>query len=102
MIRRVAFPLLLLTALGLHVDSAVFLARRTGRCRTWERPLFAGHVVGYLAVVFVVLSPVKAVVFVVVQQGCWGYTRASRSRPITRACRSWPPTTPATSCTGRS
>jgi fatty acid desaturase len=66
------FPLLLLTALGLHVDSAVYLARRAGRSRPWERVLFAAHVVGYLAVVFWVLSPVKAAVFIGVQQGLLG------------------------------
>jgi fatty acid desaturase len=66
------FPLLLLTALGLHVDSARYLARRSGRGRTWERVLFAAHVVGYVGVVFWVLSPVKAVVFVLVQQGLLG------------------------------
>ncbi len=66
------FPLPLLTALSLHVDSAVYLARRTRRSRTWERVLFAAHVVGYLAVVFWVLSPVKAAVFIVVQQGLLG------------------------------
>jgi fatty acid desaturase len=66
------FPLLLLNALGLHVDSARYLARRTGRGRTWERVLFAAHVAGYLAVVFWVLSPVKAAVFIGVQQGLLG------------------------------
>jgi fatty acid desaturase len=34
--------------------------------------LFAAHVVGYLAVVFWVLSPVKAAVFIGVQQGLLG------------------------------
>jgi fatty acid desaturase len=66
------FPLLLLNALGLHVDSARYLARRTGRTRTWQRLLFATHVAGYLAVVLWVLSPVKAVVFMLVQQGLLG------------------------------
>jgi fatty acid desaturase len=66
------FPLLLLTALGLHIDSAAYLARRTGRSRAWEQVLFAAHVVGYLAVVWWVLSPVKAAVFIAVQQGLLG------------------------------
>ncbi len=65
-------PLLLLTTLVLHVDSAVYLARRTRPGRTWERVLFAAHIVGYLAVVFWVLSPVKAAVFILVQQGLLG------------------------------
>jgi fatty acid desaturase len=66
------FPLLLLTALGLHVDSVRYLARQTGPSRGWERLLFAAHVVGYAMIVFWVLSPVKAAVFVLVQQGLVG------------------------------
>jgi fatty acid desaturase len=66
------FPLLLFSAVGLHVDSGLFLARRGGRGRVVERVLFAAHVVGYLGVVFWVLSPVRAVVFVVVHQGLLG------------------------------
>ncbi len=66
------FPLLLLAAVGLHVDSALFLVGRRGRGRAGERLLFAAHVIGYLAVVFWVLSPVKAVVFVVVHQALLG------------------------------
>jgi fatty acid desaturase len=66
------FPLLLLTALGLHGDSARYLASRVGRSHGWERLLFAAHVVGYLTVAFWVLPPVKAVVFILVQQGLLG------------------------------
>ena len=66
------FPLLSLTAFGLHVDSAVYLAGRTGRHRVWERLLFAAHVAGYVGVVFWVLSPVKATVFILVHQGLVG------------------------------
>jgi fatty acid desaturase len=66
------FPLLSLTAFGLHVDSAVYLAGRSGRHRVWERLLFAVHVAGYVGVVFWVLSPVKATVFILVQQGLVG------------------------------
>ena len=66
------FPLLTLTAFGLHVDSAVYLAGRAGRHRVWERLLFAAHVAGYVGVVFWVLSPVKATVFILVHQGLVG------------------------------
>jgi fatty acid desaturase len=66
------FPLLSLTALGLHADSARNLARGGLRGRVFERALFLGHLVGYLGVVFLVLPPVKAVVFVLVQQGLLG------------------------------
>ena len=66
------FPLLSLTALGLHADSARNLADGGLRGRVFERALFLGHLVGYLSVVFLVLPPVKAVVFVLVQQGLLG------------------------------
>ena len=58
------FPLLLLEAINLHVASIRALVRPVIRHRVWERALLAAHVVGYLLVVFLVLSPVKAVVFI--------------------------------------
>ena len=66
------FPLLLLEAVNLHVASVQALARRTARHRSWERALFTIHAAGYLTAVFLVLSPVKAVVFLIVQQGLFG------------------------------
>jgi fatty acid desaturase len=66
------FPLLLLEAFNLHVAGARALVSRAGRHHVWEIVLFAIHVVGYLAVVFLVLSPVKAVAFVLVQQALFG------------------------------
>jgi fatty acid desaturase len=66
------FPLLLLEGLSLHVDSVRALLRRAGRPRAWESVLFTSHVVGYLGAVFLVLSPVRAIVFILVQQGLFG------------------------------
>ena len=66
------FPLLLLEAVSLHIASAQALARRAARHRTWERALFTIHAIGYLTAVFLVLSPVRAVVFIIVQQGLFG------------------------------
>jgi fatty acid desaturase len=66
------FPLLLLEAISLHVASIRTLASRDARQRSWEAVLLAVHVIGYLTVVFLVLSPVKAVVFILVQQGLFG------------------------------
>jgi fatty acid desaturase len=66
------FPLLAGEAIGLHVASIRALASRPGRRRSWEAVLLGLHFCGYLAVVFLVLSPVKAVVFIVVQQGLFG------------------------------
>src|SRR5512133_1508053 len=67
------FPLLLLEGVNLHLASIRALARRSvRRHRSWEMALFTAHVVGYLGVVFWVLSPVKAIVFIAVQQGLFG------------------------------
>ncbi|MGW4214693.1 fatty acid desaturase family protein [Lentzea sp. NPDC004789] len=59
------FPLLLLEGFALHWHSI----RYSGR----ERYLMIANVVVYLAVVFWVLSPVHAIVFVLVHQGLWGF-----------------------------
>ena len=66
------FPLLLLEGVNLHVASIQALTRRAARRRYWERALITVHAAGYLTVVFLVLSPVKAVVFMIVQQGLFG------------------------------
>jgi fatty acid desaturase len=66
------FPLLLLEAINLHVASIRALTSRASRRRPTEMALFAVHVAGYLTIVLLVLPPVKALVFVVVQQGLFG------------------------------
>jgi fatty acid desaturase len=67
------FPLLLLEAVSLHVASVRALTRRPARRRSWERALLTVHFAGYLTAVFLVLSPVRAVVFIIVQQGLFGF-----------------------------
>jgi fatty acid desaturase len=66
------FPLLLLEAVNLHVASARALSRRAARRRFWEKALITAHAAGYLTAVFLVLSPVRAVAFMIVQQGLFG------------------------------
>jgi fatty acid desaturase len=67
------FPLLLGEAASLHVASVRDLAGRgAARARPAEAVLLAVHIAAYLAAVFVVLSPVKAIVFILVQQGLFG------------------------------
>ena len=66
------FPLLLGEAVSLHVASVKALAHQAARNRSWERALITVHFVGYLTAVFLVLSPVKAAVFILVQQGLFG------------------------------
>ena len=66
------FPVLLLEAVSLHVASVRAVAARASRNRGLEAALLAVHVAGYLTVVLLVLSPLKAVAFIVVQQGLFG------------------------------
>jgi fatty acid desaturase len=65
-------PLLLLEAVQLHASSVQALITREIRNRSWEALLLLVHVAGYLTIVFVVLSPIKALVFIVVQQALFG------------------------------
>ena len=70
------FPLLLLEGVNLHVASVQALIRGgTGRSRSKpvEALLLGGHLVGYLAVLLIVLTPLQAAVFVVVHQCVFGF-----------------------------
>jgi len=73
-------PMLFLEAAGLHASSIRAVTAGSGRGgagggrhRSWEAVLLAAHFAGYLTAVFLVLSPVKAVVFILVQQGLFGF-----------------------------
>jgi fatty acid desaturase len=67
------FPLLLLEAAHLHLASAKAVIRGGhGRANLVEGLLLVAHVAGYLTVLVWVLSPLQAVVFVVVHQGLFG------------------------------
>ena len=66
-------PLLFLEALGLHASSIRTVTGPGCRNRAWEATLLAAHFAAYLGVVFFVLPPVKAVVFILVQQGLLGF-----------------------------
>jgi fatty acid desaturase len=66
------FPMLLLEAGSLHYASARAVLRWEIPYRAWEAVLLVTHAAGYLTAVFLVLSPAKAVVFIVVQQGLFG------------------------------
>jgi fatty acid desaturase len=69
------FPLLLLEGIHLHVASVRSLldrTRRSPKARPAEAILLLVHVVAYLAALFLVLSPIQAVCFLVVHQGLFG------------------------------
>ena len=70
-------PMLLLEGVSLHGSSIRALTRRRStravRSRAAEASLLALHFAAYLSAVFLLLSPVKAVVFILVQQGLFGF-----------------------------
>ncbi|MEU5938839.1 acyl-CoA desaturase [Micromonospora sp. NPDC047548] len=73
------FPMLLLEGMHLHVASVRALVGRSGggwrtpmRHRGVEALLLIAHAVGYLGLLFTVMSPAKALAFIAVHQGLWG------------------------------
>ncbi len=66
------FPLLLLEAAHLHLASIKDVLRRSGRANAIEGLLLLTHVAAYLTALLLVLSPLQAVAFIVVQQGLFG------------------------------
>ncbi|MEV2224599.1 acyl-CoA desaturase [Nocardia vinacea] len=67
------FPMLFLEAGSLHTASVRALARRSTPYWGREAALLGAHAALYLSAVFLVLSPVKAIAFLVVQQGLFGF-----------------------------
>jgi fatty acid desaturase len=66
-------PMLFLEALGLHASSIRTVTGPGCRNRAWEVATLVAHFGLYLGAVFFVLPPVKAVVFILVQQGLLGF-----------------------------
>ncbi|MGZ4666500.1 MAG: fatty acid desaturase family protein [Frankiaceae bacterium] len=66
------FPLLLLEGLNLHVASLRAMFAGAGRRHLTEAVLLAAHFAGGLTLLLLVLSPLRAVVFLIVQQGLFG------------------------------
>jgi fatty acid desaturase len=62
------FPLMLLRSTGMHVLGIKRLARRRDHASAVEGSLILLHAALYLTVVFWVLSPLKAVAFIAIQQ----------------------------------
>jgi fatty acid desaturase len=75
------FPLLTLEALHLHVASFKALLRPNMRNKGWEFALLLAHVAWYAGLVFTVLPPGKAVVFILVHQAAFGVYLGSTFAP---------------------
>ena len=80
-IQRLAFryqayllvPMMFLEAVSLHASSIRAMTRRACRNRAWEATLLGVHAAAYLTGVFLVLGPARAVAFIMVQQGLFGF-----------------------------
>lgn len=90
------FPLLTLEGVNLHVQAIGWLHRtRMRRYRRTELVLLALHAALYLTVLLLILSPVKALAFVAIQQGVWGLYMGStfapnhKGMPTVPAGQSW-------------
>ena len=66
------FPMLLMEAVHLHAASIRAVVRGTIKLHSVEALLLLAHGIGYLAGLLVVLSPARAAVFLIVQQGLFG------------------------------
>jgi len=66
-------PLLFLEALNLHVASAVSLFRRSGGAVLIEAVLLAAHGAIFFVGPFLILSPLRAVMFIAVSQALFGF-----------------------------
>jgi fatty acid desaturase len=66
------FPLLTLEGVNLHVSGIRALFRPSLRLRGVEAVLLGTHLIGYLAALFLLLPPGKAIAFLVVHQALFG------------------------------
>ena len=74
-------PLLTLEALSLHAASVTAMFRPGLKRRPAEIALLTAHVALYLTAVFLVLTPVQGVVFVIIHQGLFGIYLGSSFAP---------------------
>jgi fatty acid desaturase len=75
------FPLLLLEGVALQVAGCRFLVRRRDRAALIEAALLVVHLALFLGLVATVLSPLRAVVFIAVQQCLFGLYLGSTFAP---------------------
>ncbi|HEU5126946.1 MAG TPA: acyl-CoA desaturase [Glycomyces sp.] len=75
------FPILTLEGLNLHVSGIKSVLKPGLKHRALEATLLAVHFIGYAAAVFLVLSPGKAIVFILVHKALWGVYMGSIFAP---------------------
>lgn len=87
------FPLMVLRSVGLHVSGVQHLVRQRDRAAAVEALLVALHLALFLTAVFVVLSPLKALAFVAVQQAVFSFYLGCSFAPNHKAMPIVPPGT---------
>ncbi|WP_030157921.1 acyl-CoA desaturase [Glycomyces sp. NRRL B-16210] len=75
------FPILTLEGLNLNVSGIKSVAKPGLKHRGWEALFLAVHWAAYLGALFIVLSPGKAVVFLLVHKAVWGVYMGSVFAP---------------------
>ncbi|MET1007541.1 MAG: acyl-CoA desaturase [Propionibacteriaceae bacterium] len=75
------FPLLTLEGWNLHVAGLRALRERPSRARTWELGLLVLHFGVYFAFLFVFLTPVQAILFILIHQGLYGLNLGAAFAP---------------------
>jgi fatty acid desaturase len=86
------FPLLTLEGINLHVQAFEWLRKATTRrYRRTELTLLTLHTAGLLTIALLVLSPVKALVFVAIIQGAWGVYMGCSFAPNHKGMPTIPP-----------
>lgn len=90
------FPLMTLRSVGLHVSGIQHLLRRRDRAAALEALLVALHVAIFFSVVLLVLSPLKAVAFIAVEQAVFSFYLGCSFAPNHKAM----PIIPANAATG--
>ncbi|WP_233159227.1 acyl-CoA desaturase [Pseudonocardia sp. MH-G8] len=88
-------PLLLLEGASLHWSSVDAAWRGKIKLRGLEKAQLIVHAAAYLGAVFLVLPPGKAVAFIVVHQGLWGFYMGCsfapnhKGMPVATGAQSW-------------
>jgi fatty acid desaturase len=86
------FPLLTLEGINLHVQAFDWLRTTTSRkYRRAELTLLSVHIITLVSVSLIVLSPVKALVFVAILQGVWGVYMGCSFAPNHKGMPTVPP-----------
>jgi fatty acid desaturase len=76
------FPLLLLEGLSLHASSVRrVLSPEPVERRWWEIGMLSVRLIGFVTLVFIVLAPITAVVFLAVQLGIFGFYMGASFAP---------------------